>query len=119
MLADNNLADSLSSMLHDKDPQVRPSLSRSITTCYPLSQVVANAVIALEEVLSARGGIMLTQDIAYTLLNRLKDFTEWNQSAVMSVLLRYTPSDADEAFDILVGCCGRERLMGVGSWIAV
>jgi vesicle coat complex subunit len=64
--------------------------------------VVANAVIALEEVLSARGGIMLTQDIAYTLLNRLKDFTEWNQSAVMSVLLRYSPSDPDEAFDILV-----------------
>lgn len=52
----------------------------------------------------ARGGIILTREVTYALLNRLSDFTEWNQCAVMNVLLRYSTKDEDEIFDILVSC---------------
>ncbi|EDQ89747.1 uncharacterized protein MONBRDRAFT_16817 [Monosiga brevicollis MX1] len=83
-VTDNNLAESLHAMIHDRD-----------------AQVVANAVIALEEVLAARGGIMLTQEVAYMLFNRLREFTEWKQCAVMNVLLRYKPASDDEVFSIL------------------
>eukprot|EP01147_Barroeca_monosierra_P004316 gene4316-6624_t len=80
----NNIPDALYSMLSDRD-----------------SQVVADTVIALEEILASQGGIILTKEVAYMLLNRLADFTEWNQCAVMNVLLRYTPQDEEEIFDIL------------------
>lgn len=31
----------------------------------------------------------------------MQDFSDWNQCVVMSVLVRYSPSDEDEVFDIL------------------
>eukprot|EP00055_Hartaetosiga_balthica_P018704 m.135204 g.135204 ORF g.135204 m.135204 type:complete len:776 (-) comp9865_c0_seq1:143-2470(-) len=81
---ENNIADALYSMIGDKNPQVG-----------------ANAVIALEEILVTRGGIILTKDIAYSLLNQLKNFSEWDQHAIMNVLLRYKPETDEEVFDIL------------------
>lgn len=115
-------------MLQDRDPQV-----------------VANCVIALEEVwCSCRGSHFRASDICplfadlggrrraaadkgdclHTLepaqgqgaqpsrpqpgnstfsfsFPHTQDFTDWNQCAIMSVLVRYAPSDEDEVFDIL------------------
>eukprot|EP00911_Craspedida_sp_UC1_P002022 UC1_evm1s1561 len=65
------------------------------------AQVVANCVIALEEILSAEGGLLLTKAVVVSLMNRLTDFTEWNQCIIMGVLARYTPGDEDEVFDLL------------------
>ena len=45
---------------------------------------------------------MLTKDIAYSLFNRLREFPDWCQCVVMSVLLRFVPSTDDEVFDVLV-----------------
>lgn len=52
--------------------------------------------------LAAKGGMMLTQDVAYALYNKLKDFSEWSQCSIMAILLRFTPDDSEEVFDILV-----------------
>jgi hypothetical protein len=92
------LADTLYTMLQDRDPLV-----------------VANCVAGLEEasflkacchadaqILAREGGILLTRETAYILFNRLREFPDWSQCAVMSVLARYVPSNEDEIFDILV-----------------
>eukprot|EP00041_Stephanoeca_diplocostata_P036376 m.1324797 g.1324797 ORF g.1324797 m.1324797 type:complete len:805 (-) comp24852_c4_seq1:147-2561(-) len=79
-----NIPDTLYSMLKDTDPLV-----------------VANCVIALEEILASEGGIVLTRDIAHRLLNILKEFTPWCQSVLMTILVRYVPSNEDEVYDIL------------------
>lgn len=63
--------------------------------------VVANCVIALEEILASEGGIVLTRDVAHRLLNMLPQFTAWSQSTVMTILTRYVPSNEDEIYDIL------------------
>ncbi len=63
--------------------------------------VVANSVIALEEILASSGGLLVTKDIAYLLLNRIKEFSEWHQCSMLSLLTRYAPATDDETFDIL------------------
>eukprot|EP00040_Diaphanoeca_grandis_P001303 m.18080 g.18080 ORF g.18080 m.18080 type:complete len:808 (+) comp11828_c0_seq1:105-2528(+) len=79
-----NIPDTLYSMLKDPD-----------------HLVVANCVIALEEILANEGGIVLTREIAHRLLTGLHDFNEWCQSVIMGILVRYVPTDEDEVFDIL------------------
>ena len=79
-----NIPDTLYAMLKDPD-----------------SLVVANCVVALEEILASEGGIVLTREIAHRLLNGLQAFNEWCQCIVMSILIRYVPSNEDEVFDIL------------------
>ena len=63
--------------------------------------VVANVVVALEEILAVKGGIVLTKEIAHRLLNGIKDFPLWSQCVLMGILMRYVPSDEDEVFDII------------------
>lgn len=63
--------------------------------------VVANCVIALEEILASEGGIVLTRDIAHRLFNMLPEFSAWSQSILMTILVRYVPSNEDEVYDIL------------------
>lgn len=67
----------------------------------PDSLVVANCVVALEEILASEGGIVLTREIAHRLLNGLQAFNEWCQCIVMGILIRYVPSNEDEVFDIM------------------
>jgi len=79
-----NIPDTLYSLLRDRD-----------------ALVVANAVVALEEILAAKGGISLTKEIAHRLLNGVKDFPVWSQCVLMGILMRYVPEDEDEVFDII------------------
>lgn len=79
-----NIPDTLYAMLKDPD-----------------SLVVANCVVALEEILASEGGIVLTREIAHRLINGLQAFNEWCQCIVMGILIRYVPSNEDEVFDIL------------------
>jgi len=82
-IEDHGIPETLYAMLQDRD-----------------AQVVANCVIALEEVLAAEGGLLLTKDVVVRLMNRLTEFTEWNQCIIMGVVARYQPADE-------VRCTGR------------
>lgn len=64
------------------------------------AQVVANAIQALNEILSQDGGIVVNQKMALHLLDVFKNFNEWNQIAVLALLVKYEPED-DEVFPIM------------------
>eukprot|EP00051_Salpingoeca_urceolata_P034243 m.24156 g.24156 ORF g.24156 m.24156 type:complete len:752 (-) comp7406_c0_seq1:68-2323(-) len=75
-------------------------------TLYSMTQdrdhlVAANCILALQEMLSSEGGIVLTKELVYAAFNRLKHFSDWSQCAIMSILERYVPDNEDEIFDIL------------------
>ena len=75
----------LEKMLRDKDPQV-----------------VANCIVALEEIHADQGGIELNKSIIYHLLNRIREFSEWAQCIVLDLVARYTPENEKDVFDIMV-----------------
>ncbi|XP_033102872.1 AP-4 complex subunit beta-1-like [Anneissia japonica] len=81
---DNNIVDTLYGMIRDKDP---------IT--------VINCLMSLEEILRMEGGVVINKKIAYYLLNRLKEFTEWGQSLIFNLLLKYKVKGEDEVIDVL------------------
>lgn len=80
-----NFVERLYTMVRDKDPQV-----------------VVNSIVVLNELLEDSGGIQVTQKMAYFLLNRINDWSEWQLSIVLDVLLKYVPSNRKEVFDIMV-----------------
>ena len=57
ILADQNIKDTLSSLIRDSDPMVS-----------------INAVMALHEILASEGGIPLNSKLALYLYNRLKEY---------------------------------------------
>lgn len=63
--------------------------------------VVTNCLVVLDEILCESGGIVVNQQIAHYLLNRLRNFNEWSQATVLTLLKRYRPASADEVLDIL------------------
>ena len=65
-------------------------------------EVVANGIIALNEILRSEGGMTINTNIAHYLLQRLREFNEWHQCLVLDILIRYKPSSEDENFDIMV-----------------
>merc|ERR1711871_1394470 len=71
-------------MLRDKDPQV-----------------VANSIVALEEINAEEGGLDLNKSIIFHLLNRIREFNEWSQCIVLDLVARYTPENDKDVFDIL------------------
>jgi AP-4 complex subunit beta-1 len=79
-----NLVDILYQMMRDRDPQV-----------------VCNCISVLDEVLAREGGIVLNSKIAHYLVNRLRDFSEWGQCQILNLLVRYSPSNDEEVYDIL------------------
>jgi AP-4 complex subunit beta-1 len=79
-----NIPDTLYSMVKDRD-----------------ELVMANAVVALDEILSRDGGIVLTSEIANRLFQTLANFPPWCQCQLMAILVRYVPADEDEVVDIL------------------
>ncbi|XP_071962428.1 AP-4 complex subunit beta-1-like [Antedon mediterranea] len=81
---DNGIVDTLYAMIRDKD-----------------SIVVINCLMGLEEILRMEGGIVINKKIAYFLLNRLKEFSEWGQSLLFNLLLKYKVENEDEIIDIL------------------
>jgi vesicle coat complex subunit len=84
MVLDSPLIDIMKRMVHDSD-----------------AHVVANTIYALEEVLVDEGGYFPTKEIATMLLNRLQQFSEWGQCAVLGVLTKYRVADEGEMFDIM------------------
>lgn len=44
---------------------------------------------------------LLSKPVIYSLLNRIKDFTEWAQCLVLDMVSKYIPSDSDESFDMM------------------
>lgn len=65
------------------------------------SHVVANALYALEEVLIDEGGYWPTKETVTSLLNRLQQFSEWGQCAILTMMTKYRVSDENEMFDIM------------------
>jgi len=65
------------------------------------SHVVANAICAIEEVLVEEGGFQTTKEIVTNLLNRLQQFSEWGQCAVLRLLAKYRVETEQEMFDIM------------------
>ncbi|XP_062589478.1 AP-4 complex subunit beta-1-like [Saccostrea cucullata] len=84
MYNDGRLINQLYTMLRDSDPIV-----------------VVNSVMALEEILSKEGGIVINRNIANHLLNNLQGMTPWGQSYVLNILQKYKPKTQDELFNML------------------
>ena len=63
--------------------------------------VVINAIEAINEILSEKGGIEITRALVIHLLNRIRDFNEWGQSLILELTTRYQPQSQDEMFDIM------------------
>mmetsp|Transcript_120900 Transcript_120900/g.341896 ORF Transcript_120900/g.341896 Transcript_120900/m.341896 type:complete len:836 (-) Transcript_120900:237-2744(-) len=65
------------------------------------AHVVANTIHAVEEVLADEGGLQPTQEMVTNLMNRLNQFSEWGQCAVLKLLTKYQVADEGEMFDIM------------------
>ena len=80
----SDLIDVLYNMLRDKD-----------------SAVITNVIYALNEVLGGEGGMAINVNIIQYLLNRIKEFSDWGQCAVLELVAKYKPASEDEMFDIM------------------
>jgi hypothetical protein len=67
--------------------------------------VVANAVCALQEIFNDETGSdsggnasgrdwLLSKEVIYTLLNRIRDFSEWAQCIILSLAAEYVPEES-------------------------
>lgn len=65
------------------------------------ANVVTNAIVVLNEILIAKGGIELTQSIVMNLLNRIGEFSEWGLNTILDLVARYNPISEDETFAIM------------------
>lgn len=81
---DCEIVDRLKGLVHDND-----------------AHVVANTICAVEEVLADEGGLQPSREIITNLLNRLNQFSEWGQCAVLRILAKYQVADESEMFDIM------------------
>ncbi|XP_068652768.1 beta-adaptin-like protein A isoform X1 [Aristolochia californica] len=88
-----------------------PSLLKSLMLKDPDAQVVANCLIALQEIwnleavsseeASREREALLSKPIIFYLLNRIKEFSEWAQCLVLDLVSKYLPSDSNEIFDMM------------------
>lgn len=81
---ESDLLPTLKRLIHDSD-----------------AHVVANTISAVEEVLAEEGGLQPTREMVTNMLNRLNQFSEWGQCAVLRLLTKYQVSDEGEMFDIM------------------
>ena len=67
------------------------------------ASVVANAITVLDEVMaqSPNGGMAINRAIMLHLLNRIHEFSEFDQVKVLELVPRYIPANADEGFQIM------------------
>lgn len=63
--------------------------------------VCTNALNVLYEVLAQDGGIQVSKNILFYLLNRIRDMSEWQIPCILDLVLKYTPASEDEMFDIM------------------
>lgn len=83
-VVDTDLLPTLKRLIHDSD-----------------SHVVGNTISALEEVLAEEGGFQPTREIVTNLLNRITQFSEWGQCAVLRFITKYQVPDEGEMFDVM------------------
>lgn len=65
------------------------------------SYVVINSLRALDEILQEEGGVVINNKIVLHLISMLKDFNEWGQIYVITLLKKYIPDSQDELFAIM------------------
>lgn len=63
------------------------------------AQVVANCLIVLREIIGTDA--LVTKELVYELLNKIKDFSEWSQCQILDMVNHYLPESQDEMFDIM------------------
>ncbi|EFC43171.1 predicted protein, partial [Naegleria gruberi] len=107
--------------LNDPSPYVRRSAVVSVSKLYKLAsnivkaekfddrlydmiqdkdcQVIVNAIRSLNEI--EESGVNVTKKMVYHLLNKLAEYTEWQLTEVVTLLLKYKPETNDEIFDIM------------------
>ncbi|KAI8359424.1 armadillo-type protein [Mortierella sp. GBAus27b] len=83
-LLESEIVDKLYAMLRDRD-----------------TQVVVNAILALEAILVDEGGIVINQNIATHLIQRYKDWSPSQLQVVLGVLCRYKPQTSDDVYEIM------------------
>ncbi|XP_041473519.1 AP-4 complex subunit beta-1-like [Lytechinus variegatus] len=94
-IKDRNIIDQLYELIADRD-----------------NTVMINVLCVLHEL---QGSLLVTQNIAHALLNRLSSLSEWGQIKALQFLLKYKPQNEEEIFDILnlVDGCLRHPNSGV------
>lgn len=63
--------------------------------------VSTNALLALDEILISEGGVHFSSKLYFYLLNRLREYNEWEQASILELLYRYMPQSEKEHYDIL------------------
>ena len=63
--------------------------------------VVTNAIMVLNELQLAQGGMEITQATVMHLLNRIGEFSEWGLNTILDLVARYRPISEDETFAIM------------------
>lgn len=81
---ENNLLDRLYNFLKD-----------------PNKAVVASTINAIEEIMSEEGGMNINSKIVLYLMNRFTEFDCYGKTQVCALLLRYTPRNKEEMFNIM------------------
>lgn len=64
--------------------------------------VIVSCIHSLNSILSSEGGMAINTQIIMYLLNRIKEFNEWGQCAVLELVAKYKPNSDQEMFDIMV-----------------
>ena len=54
------------------------------------------------QLLSNHGGIIISPETMRHLLSRIRDFSEFGQADIISLLLRYQPTSEDDVLEIMV-----------------
>lgn len=84
---------------------------KSLMLSDPDAQVVANCMSSLQEIWNLEAGnseevsrereALLSKQVVFYLLNRIREFNEWAQCLVLELASKYIPSDSNEIFDIM------------------
>lgn len=83
-IKESDLIDTMYNMVRDRD-----------------TVVVANCLVALNEIMADEGGVAINQAIIHHLLTRIRDFNEWGQCVVLGLVARYRPPTKEETFQIM------------------
>ena len=83
-ISQHGIVDRLYAMIRDPDPIV-----------------TVNCLSVLDEILGEEGGVVINKNIAYYLLNRISELTEWGLTVVLQLLTRYSPASDDECLDAM------------------
>ena len=79
-----SIREKLHTMIRDSDAHVR-----------------CNSLQVLEEIMAEEGGIQMNKQLLYPLLNKLQDLNEWQKCLVINMVLKYTPENETEMFNIM------------------